>query len=1074
VRYVLSADTVIDGKDQVLKDVVFDKGLDASATQVTDQTLVLPVVTGGKWFIGVLADATGVVQEADETNNTIVSNALQLSSQLSCATDAYSGNHTVDDAASLPASTATYPKLNVCPGLEDWFAVQVPQGKTFSVKLDWKYLSGKGLVGVQIVDPSKTAVVAGAASTVNSLAKIPYVQTGGTYYIHTYVLPETGAPVPYDYDLTVTLAEPDPTDVCLADYYEGNNSAQSGPELGCGFASLSLCLGDEDWFHLTMAKDEVVTLDLQNTAQAFQLKIYDNYNLPPIKIQASNGPLQFTAPASGTYYMQVSYKNAGSKPASFAYTLKVDGGKGVDLLAKLTSVFPAQIVQGEDVYVTAQVSNVCQDPAGPFSYAYYFSADAKLDASDVLLTQKGIGGLAGKASASFDDKAIIPIEAKPGPAYLILTADASNTVAESQELNNSDSAAIEVIKLCLADVLEPNGAPQIAAPLQPGKTTDLSLCPFDLDWYTFDAVKGETITLTMTFEQDKGDLDLRLYKVAKFGQPVAVSATKKSPEQLVWTADETTKYYVRINGFAGDSNAYSLSFCKKVGGSCVECQDDSVCSALQQCDLQTTLCGPKKCKGDANLCNDGNACTADVCGADQTCSNVPGLLPCDDGDACSLGETCDNTGTCVATTQTSVIGLASGVTAADLGNDITATGDGGYVLVGARDIGQGLQGYLERRDAKGKVLWAKSYADVPAPSSLQAAVVLPGGELVAVGSAGITGKAGVTAAWLLHVDLGTGAVIASQALPAGTTSARFEDLVALPGGSFVAAVGASANLAKPANGQDAWAALLDLDGNAVWTAYAGGSGADVFRSVALLPDGGLLAVGDDDVGNNAIEGLAVRLKGDAGTAVWTQTVAAASGQTTLRAVVLASDVTAVVVGGTDMGQTAGVWQGEVVRLGLDGQVGSQVIVPASAPQSPEIAGEKLAVLNAVLVRGDGSLVVAGSTGALGDKAFLLDGAIWQLDVKGAVVLLSAYGKGGKDAIAGLLAWGGGLLGYGTLGTDGVGDAFTLQVLPPTLDCSDANPCTIDSCAPSLGCGHVPAPDATPCGTAKTCQAGVCQ
>ncbi len=1078
VRYVLSPDTVIDAKDQVLKDVVYGKGIAASASQVVDQTLVLPVVAGGKWFVGVLADSTAAINEADEGNNAVVSNTLQLSSQLSCASDSYSGNHTLDDAAALPATTATYAKLNVCPGLEDWFAIQLPAGKAFSVKLGWKYLSGKGLVGVQIVDPSKTAVVAGVASPVNSVATIPYLQTGGTYYIHTYVLPENGTPVPYDYDLTVTVAEPDPSDVCLADYYEANNSAKSGPELGCGEATLSLCLGDEDWFHLTMQKDEVVTLDLQNAAQAFQLKIYDNPNLPAIKIQASNGPLKFTAPASGTFYMQIAYKNPGTKPASFAYGLKVDGGKGVDLLAKLQSVFPAQIVQGEDVYVTAQISNVCQDPASAFSYAYYFSADAKLDKDDVLLATKGLPGLLGKANASFDDKAIIPIEAKPGPAYLILAADSSNTVAESQELNNSDASAIEVVKLCLADVLEPNGAPQIAAPLQFGTTPDLSLCPYDLDWYTFDAVKGQTVTLTMTLDQSKGDLDLRLYKVAKFGQPVATSATKKSPEQIVWTADETTKYYVRINGFAGDSNAYSLAYCNKVGGSCVECKDDSVCSALQQCDLVTTLCGPKKCTAqDVSLCNDGNACTADLCGANQTCSNVAAIQPCDDGDVCSLGETCDGKGTCIAPSQQTLQALASGVTATDVGNDVTLTADGGYVLAGARDVGQGLQGYLERRDAQGKVLWSKVYPEAPVPSTLQAAVVIAGDEIVAAGSAAISGKAGVTAGWLLHVDLKTGATIASSTLPVGAQSARFEDLTAVAGGSFVIAVGQAGNPGKFGEGQDAWAALLDLDGNALWTQYLGGVGDDAFHAVQALADGSVLAVGDDDVGGMR-QGLATRLAGDTGNVLWSKTVTTVGAQTTLRAVTLASQATAVMAGGCDEGQTGvkpPAWQGAVVRIGLDGKIGTQTIVPATTPQAPAFVGQKTARFDAVIVRKDGSLALAGTTGATGEKTWAMDAAIWQLGVDDSVKSVAAYGKGGTDGFAALVAWGNRLLAHGTLAIGEVtADAVTLQLTPPALDCDDTNACTADTCNAILGCSHAAVADLTPCGTGKACLAGVCQ
>ena len=207
VKFVLSADTTVSGDDATLKTVTFDKGLAGAETQLLDQALILPTVKGGKWFVGAVVDANAQVAEADEGNNTLFAPAIALSSELACASDNYSGNHTLADAAAVPSTTATYAKLNVCPGLEDWFAINVPQGKAFSAKVSYAYAKGKGLVGVQVVDPSKTAIVAGAANASVSTAVLPYVQTGGTYYVHTYVLPESTPPGPYDYDLTLTVAD---------------------------------------------------------------------------------------------------------------------------------------------------------------------------------------------------------------------------------------------------------------------------------------------------------------------------------------------------------------------------------------------------------------------------------------------------------------------------------------------------------------------------------------------------------------------------------------------------------------------------------------------------------------------------------------------------------------------------------------------------------------------------------------------------------------------------------------------------------------------------------------------------
>ncbi len=645
-HFVLSADTTLDPGDTVLADVVVP-GVGPAAPFVTEKTIELPVVQGGKWYVLAMLGLNPQFVETTTANNFVVSNPLQLNTQVSCAADGYSGNHTVDNAASLPPITASYPQLNVCPGLEDWFQLQIPDGKSFSAKVDWVYQAGKGLVGVQILDASKTGVVAGSANTQNTLAKLPYVQTGGTYYVHVYVLPESGGALPYDYQLNLTVAEPDASDVCLADYYEPNNSWQSGQMLGCGTATQTLCLGDEDWFHITLAANEQVVLSYDNPA--FQLKVFGNPNVAPLKSLGSPGALTFVAPADGTYHIQMAYKVPGQKPQSFTYTFKVDGGNGVDLIASIDSVFPGQIIQGEDVYLTVTLSNECKDVAGAFAYAYYFSSDTILDASDPLLgTHEIAEGLGAKSKAKRDDKAIIPLSAMPGPAYVIIAADSSNTVAETQELNNNASAGITVIPLCIADALEPNGAPEIAAPLPPGKTQYLSLCPYDLDWYKVNLKAGQTLTVTMAFDQTKGDLDMRLYKVAQFGQPVAVGATKSAPEKFSFTADETTTYYLRINGFNGDAAGYTLFTCIGDGFACVECANNAQCAVGQACDPTTTMCAT--CANDGE-CLDGDPCTNDLCDPTLGCLHLPTAATCTDGMVCTVGDTCAQ-GVCLSGSAT--------------------------------------------------------------------------------------------------------------------------------------------------------------------------------------------------------------------------------------------------------------------------------------------------------------------------------------------------------------------------------------------------------------------------------------
>ncbi|MBI5609359.1 MAG: hypothetical protein HY902_10825 [Deltaproteobacteria bacterium] len=1072
VRYLLSQDGKVDENDKILKDVDYINGMDASITLQSTETLLLPIVAGGNWTVLAQVDTGKVIAETNETNNLSLSNTLQLSTTQTCQPDAFAGNHTADTAAALPPSGTLLQALNVCPGLPDWYSIQVPTGKALSVKLNWKYQSGKGLVGVQIIDSSKAGVLAGVASAANSKATIPYVQVGGTYYVHVYVLPETTA-IPYDYDVTVTVSEPDPTDVCLADPYESNNAVASAPEIGCGQATLSLCLGDEDWFKLVMKKDEVINLDFNHPGNAYQLKIFGNPNLPPLKTQGGNGKVPFTAPDDGIYYLQASYKSPGIKPTGgFGYTLFVDGGKGVDLLAKIQSVFPSQVVQGEDIYLTVQLSNACQDPSTDFWYGYYFSADNKLDASDALMSLRPMTALTGKASKAVDDKAMIPVDAKPGPAYVIVAADATGSVAESQELNNTDAAAMEVIKLCLPDVFEPNSAPQIASPLLMGVTPDLSLCPYDLDWHTVDLKKGETLTVTAKFDQAAGDLDIRLYKVNKFAAPVAVSATKQAPEQFTYQSDESTKFYLRISGFAGDANAYQLVACKSLTGTCIECLNDSMCAVNQACDPTTTVCGPKSCSDD-NLapCDDANQCTADTC-VKGKCSNglAPGLV-CSDADPCTLGETCAVDGSCVVPKTTQVQSLASDATTlVDLGTAAAATDDGGYVVAGARETAPGeLRGYVARFAADGKVMWQKSLSAGNSPNVLQGIAVL-GDAIVAVGQAGSP-----SAGWFVRLDLATGNLLSSQLHKVGTASAKFNGLVALPAGSIIA-VGSASDPSATADAQDGWAAHLDGDGNLLWQKFLGGAGNDSLFAVALAPSGTeVVAVGQDDQ-STVQQGLFARLAVATG-AIGTQ-VALSEGasNTTLSAVAILPNGLVTVAGATDSGKTASsppTWQAYLARCNLSGAVSSSAIIAATTPQAPSFAGLKTARIYGLALQPDGSLAAAGYSGAASEKAFGFDGMLWLVGSDNQVTASWPVGKDKADVLRAVLPWNWGWLGIGALAElDATSDLLRFLVQPTAPSCDDFNPCTIDSCKAGTGCAYVEMLDGSACGSG-TCQSGIC-
>jgi len=558
-KLMMSADTVIEATDTLVKELSFAKGLEGATTTKSKQNVLLPSVEGGTYYMGVILDANGALSETNEDNNTGVSNVLLLSGQYACKTDPFTPNHTIDDAKVLDPSTAIFAGLNVCPGLEDWFSVELPQGKALTADIGYTHVAGKGLVGVQILDPSKTAIIAGSSDPKKTSASVPYVQIAGTYYVHVYALPEIGDPIPYDYTLALTVADPNAGDVCLPDFFELNNDPSAAKTIGCGASILTLCKTDVDWFALPLKTGDPLVATLTHPDKALQMALYGDINQPPLKSILGNGTFNFTAVEDTTYLLRVQPK-PGMTLKTYDYTIDLDGVGGIDLTATVASVYPEQVYQGEDVLITFSITNQCKDPSPPFEYTVFLSQDTILDPTDVSLTNAPVQeGLDGKQTVELKHKVIVPFATAPGPYYLLLQPDATNVVAETHEENNTGAIALQVLKLCIEDLYEPNATAAEAGKLTPGDYPNLVLCPNDLDWFKVDLEAGKAVTIALTFDQAMGDLDVRLYAPANPTVPVAASTTQAAPETIVWMVPETGTYYLRINGFAGASNAYDLS-----------------------------------------------------------------------------------------------------------------------------------------------------------------------------------------------------------------------------------------------------------------------------------------------------------------------------------------------------------------------------------------------------------------------------------------------------------------------------------------------------------------------------------
>ncbi len=113
---------------------------------------------------------------------------------------------------------------------------------------------------------------------------------------------------------------------------------------------------------------------------------------------------------------------------------------------------------------------------------------------------------------------------------------------------------------CPPDPFEPNENPAQAFTLSPGTYPDLRICSGDRDWFRIDLGRTDRISATIRFPHPQGDLDL--YLMDESGRRALDASTHTGPsgeEHVVYTTTEPTHVFLRVVGYRGATNAYTLT-----------------------------------------------------------------------------------------------------------------------------------------------------------------------------------------------------------------------------------------------------------------------------------------------------------------------------------------------------------------------------------------------------------------------------------------------------------------------------------------------------------------------------------
>lgn len=169
----------------------------------------------------------------------------------------------------------------------------------------------------------------------------------------------------------------------------------------------------------------------------------------PIKAGATStitcGGVVPPATEAGTWYLgliadssaAVVELDESNNLGSTSITVVSDYVPPTDLVIALVDCFTLSAVTGGEVECGVTVKNVGGLAAGPFLVDLRLSADTIIAASDTLLTMCEIPGLDAGSSQMMTCKGTVPVGTPVGGYYLGAMADSQDTVAESDDSNNT-------------------------------------------------------------------------------------------------------------------------------------------------------------------------------------------------------------------------------------------------------------------------------------------------------------------------------------------------------------------------------------------------------------------------------------------------------------------------------------------------------------------------------------------------------------------------------------------------------------------------------------------------------------
>lgn len=526
--------------------------IEGGAFEAIEQTIELSqALPDGRYIVQLQLDILNQVAEADEQDNRLEA-WLDVNAQSACPHDAFEpnyspfeGEHAEGLAASL--SPGSHEDLYACQGQDDWYALELTQGKQLQAEIHFDHAQGDLELTLYGPDGQTHLAQSQGFSDVERI-DLPRILTGGRHYLRVFLNPLDGENLANRYTLSLRV---DDATACADDAHEPNNTRAEARSLPDGSHDLVLCPSDEDWFRFNLAADNVVSFQVQSEGQGVEMTLFDPTGA---QVAADTRRITHQARLSGPYALRFHSDRAQRQP----YVLSVMGVNGLDLEVSSVQLSGAVLSPNEGFRVETVVSNLRGESARNVPIRYALAAGAQPSGADLRLHDEVIPLVEGGAQLPLSQRLRVPPQVTPGLYQVMVQIDPQLTLPDLRPDNNYRSAPLEVVAACVDDDDRSNEGPSTAQPLD----AELGLyegviCPFTEDWFVLADVPVGLVGVQLDFAAQAGDLDLYVYGAAV--NPLAESATANAPERVDFL-HQGGDLLIRVDGFLDAQNEYTLSW----------------------------------------------------------------------------------------------------------------------------------------------------------------------------------------------------------------------------------------------------------------------------------------------------------------------------------------------------------------------------------------------------------------------------------------------------------------------------------------------------------------------------------